>query len=254
VSKQLRNTIDSVANNLTNTILRDETKLFNYMMSKWDEYSILGYEKRLRAITKAGELYTSNLGPEIQKSFVQIADRMQKWDELTPEMLEAVSHISQSKIMKIGKGLTNKWNDTILHGIMMGKDEGALRKMLKESTDALDHHIRTEVNTALNTYSRSVNLHMAKNAPLKKLYRYEGPVDGKTRPVCLDMVGAGDLKLSDIDEQFPGAMLDGGGYNCRHQWIPVDIAEPSLKDKANKLQPPELPKPEVIRPTRGLYS
>ena len=29
--------------------------------------------------------------------------------------------------------------------------------------------------------------------------------------------------------------MDGGGYNCRHQWVEVDSAEPSNKKNAENI-------------------
>jgi hypothetical protein len=82
----------------------------------------------------------------------------------------------------------------------------------------------TLANTSLNTYSRSVERAMAEQDPPDQLYVYEGPRDDRTRDECLAMLDAGPLTLAEIDSQFPGAFVDGGGYNCRHSWVPVEAA------------------------------
>jgi hypothetical protein len=32
------------------------------------------------------------------------------------------------------------------------------------------------------------------------------------------MLHAGELTLDEIEERFPGSLIDGGGFNCRHSW------------------------------------
>lgn len=83
----------------------------------------------------------------------------------------------------------------------------------------------TEAATALSTFSRSVGYEQAKLDPPDTRYEYEGPVDDVTRDICLEMAAAGPLTLEEIETQFPGAFVDGGGFNCRHEWVPADAAE-----------------------------
>ena len=35
------------------------------------------------------------------------------------------------------------------------------------------------------------------------------------------MIAAQPLTQDEIETQFPGALTDGGGFNCRHEWIPI---------------------------------
>ncbi len=239
MSAAVRKTIDKEAEILLKYILFKENQFMDTLWNIWKNTAAPA-EYKLALMNKAYMSFYNTIDKEAQaivsKSMTTILKRMDDWGTITPEMLSALSHIGASKIMVAGKGLTNHWNNVIQRGVMLGQDEGTIRKLLKEKTGELDHHIRTEVNTALNTYSRSVNYEMAKNDTALRKYRYEGPVDGKTRPFCLDMVEAGDLNMGAIEERFGGAFIEGGGYNCRHQWVPVDIAEPSLQKKAEQLK------------------
>jgi hypothetical protein len=49
------------------------------------------------------------------------------------------------------------------------------------------------------------------------------------------MGAAGELTREEIDSQFPGAFVDGGGYNCRHSWVPVSAAREVDPAKAQDL-------------------
>jgi hypothetical protein len=54
---------------------------------------------------------------------------------------------------------------------------------------------------------------------------YVGPVDAKTRSICLEWVGNvyTETQLEDMDNGTTGnALTERGGWGCRHQWVPVD--------------------------------
>ena len=65
---------------------------------------------------------------------------------------------------------------------------------------------------------------MADQDPPDALYVYEGPSDDRTRDECLAMIAAGALTRAEVEAQFPGAFVDGGGFNCRHSWVPEAAA------------------------------
>ena len=82
--------------------------------------------------------------------------------------------------------------------------------------------VETLVTTSLNNYSRSVTTAMMEEEPDNTLYQYIGPVDGKTRDICLQMGSAGTITKSEIEKTFGSSVLVyGGGYNCRHKWQSV---------------------------------
>ena len=79
--------------------------------------------------------------------------------------------------------------------------------------------MQTLVNTTLNSYSRSITTAMMEEAPDDTLYHYIGPVDGKTRDICLRMASEGRVPRSQIEKTYGREVLiDGGGFNCRHKW------------------------------------
>ena len=79
--------------------------------------------------------------------------------------------------------------------------------------------MQTLVNTTLNSYSRSITTAMMEEAPDDTLYHYIGPVDGKTRDICLRMASEGRVTRSQIEKTYGREVLiDGGGFNCIHKW------------------------------------
>ena len=67
-------------------------------------------------------------------------------------------------------------------------------------------------------FNRAVIKQMAKNAPDNLMYVFTGPVDNRTSDVCLQILAAGPMTLKQIDNNFPGTFLNGGHFNCRHQF------------------------------------
>jgi len=90
---------------------------------------------------------------------------------------------------------------------------------LKEGLNSAQ--METVVDTMNRTFSRQVQAVMSRELPADTKYIYTGPVDEKTRDICLEMMAAGELTRDEIEQQFPGAFIDGGGFNCRHSWRTV---------------------------------
>jgi len=79
--------------------------------------------------------------------------------------------------------------------------------------------VETLVTTSLNNYSRSVTRSMMEEEPDNTLYQYIGPIDGRTRDICLQMGSSGPITKAEIEKAFGSSVLTyGGGYNCRHKW------------------------------------
>lgn len=79
--------------------------------------------------------------------------------------------------------------------------------------------LQTYITTALNDFSRSVTFQQMFNNPANTKYIYIGPLDGKTRDICLRMGREGKLTRREIIRTYGRSVLRrGGGWNCRHAW------------------------------------
>lgn len=74
-------------------------------------------------------------------------------------------------------------------------------------------------NDTLRKFSRTVTSIQAKQDP-DQLWIYEGPVDDRTSEICLEILAAGPMKKSEIEDRFPGSFTQGGHFNCRHEFHP----------------------------------
>lgn len=85
-------------------------------------------------------------------------------------------------------------------------------------------NIKTELNTATASFFRTVTVRKAEEAGFTR-YQYFGPVDQVTRPFCARYAGKVLTRdeIENLDNgQTPNPLITGGGYNCRHEWIPVE--------------------------------
>ena len=79
--------------------------------------------------------------------------------------------------------------------------------------------VQTLITTSLNNYSRSITASIMEEEPDDTLYWYIGPLDGKTRDICVRYMSADKVTQSEIINNFGSSVLTyGGGYNCRHKW------------------------------------
>jgi len=103
-------------------------------------------------------------------------------------------------------------------GILAGLTANEI--LLNVSSSSISNaQMQTLVNTTLNSYSRTITNQMMNVAPANTKYVYIGPVDTKTREICLSMASADRLTESQIKSRFGASVLvDGGGFNCRHKW------------------------------------
>lgn len=145
--------------------------------------------------------------------------RMVQFAPVSPEVLTALVQADQARYLQFVRGEVADLVRGLQQTILTGGDARTLRAVaLKGVTRAQAEAL---VNTTVNTFSRSVTAVQAAAAPEETLYVYAGPIDGKTRDLCLKMAAAGELTAQEIERQFPGGFRDGGGFNCRHQWLPV---------------------------------
>ena len=119
--------------------------------------------------------------------------------------------------------------------------------IIKNITDAAlsSAQVETLVTTSLNNYSRAVTRTIMEDEPNDTLYQYIGPIDGRTRDICLFFASSGEITETQIKKLRGGeeSLSFGGGYNCRHKWqsisefgVSKNIYNPK---KADELLPEE---------------
>ena len=170
--------------------------------------------------------------------YESVLGAMEMTGAVTEEALTALLRMDNNTFMKQIGLMGEQVRNEAARGIIAGASEADIvTGILNGSGGVLRvDQAETLANTALNTFERNVTVEMAENDPAGTRYIYQGPVDDRTRDVCLEMMGSGALTRDDIDSTYPGAFSDGGGFNCRHRWARETSSSKELSDKsgANK--------------------
>ena len=159
----------------------------------------------------------------------QILNDMTLFAEITEETLRALTNFSTSTFADHLGSMGNVFKRELIKGAISGATETGIFQAIQEQAGLSNRQMRTMVTTGLNDYTRSVGKIMMDSAAKNKRYRYVGPIDGKTRNVCLELWGAGEMTQKQIESGSWGAsvLVEGGGYNCRHVFVPIDVEDKS---------------------------
>ena len=150
--------------------------------------------------------------------------------DITEETLRGLTNFSTSTFSDHLGQMGNIIKKEIVKGAISGATEKGIFDAIQQQAGLSNSQMQTLVTTGLNDYSRSVGKVMFDQLSKNQKYRYVGAIDDRTRDVCLQMWGSGNITKNEIVSNFGASVfISGGGYNCRHQWIPIQ-AESKSKD------------------------
>ena len=162
-------------------------------------------------------------------SYQTVLSGMEFTGAVTEETLLALVRLDEATFRKQISSMGEQVIDEAVKGIIGGKTEREIAQGMLGNVLRPDQ-AETLANTALNTFERNVTAEMAVNDPPNATYVYQGPIDQKTRDICLKMMSSGGITRDQIDSQYPGAFVDGGGFNCRHRWAKETSVSKKLTD------------------------
>ena len=164
---------------------------------------------------------------------------MDKFADISPNTLLAITKMNQAEFFEgIAIKISTSLKGNLVSGILGGLSKSDIIKGVEASLrpDQID----TLVTTALSNYTASINSLMADRLPKSVAYVYTGPVDKKTRPICLQLMSSGQLTRSQINGIVSNGFIERGGFNCRHQWRlftkQVQMFDPKGAKKEAKLR------------------
>jgi hypothetical protein len=118
------------------------------------------------------------------------------------------------------------------------KNGGDWRKGARQAArqfQTLEHHVRTEVESAKAALDRNARVQNAIDAGGKH-FRYTGPSRG-LRKMCAKWLN-GTFSVEEIEKLDNGqglpVLTHGGGYNCRHRWVHVVNRIEGWQDRLEK--------------------
>ena len=154
---------------------------------------------------------------QLDAAYIKSLKQMKQFADIGPETLNALTQVNKSVFFeKLATDIASTMQGELTNGILGGLGKNDIINNIEASLRP--DQIETLVTTGLNNYTASVNALMADQMPDKTMYVYTGPVDKKTRDLCLDIMSAGPMTQKQISERFPGSFIERGGFNCRHQW------------------------------------
>jgi len=194
----------------------------------------------------------ADLTPQLSQSVQRtISDELQKTVDATrefyaaqgiepPGVAESVRRGSQAE--KVTQVLTESMTladedlkeetiEVISESIASGTlDNEAIAERIAERADVTTNIAQTQARTSLSAYNQVYRNELANEADLSH-FLYYGSIKSNSRSFC--RLHAGNVYDENQIERMDNGMLNPvrvyeGGYNCRHNWVPVD---PSWDDE-----------------------
>lgn len=108
---------------------------------------------------------------------------------------------------------------------MRGDDLDTVARRIREQSGGSMANAVTEARTQLAEFDRAVTARTAEEAGAE-FFAYMGPRDLITRPFCGVLVEhvltREQVGRLDNAQTVVSPIISGGGYNCRHNWSPID--------------------------------
>jgi hypothetical protein len=134
----------------------------------------------------------------------------------------------------LGQEAIRKLDETVMWNVLAGRSPAGLLQELKGTITGsypwgnkrglYEWHAGTYARTAHHRAAATWKAEKAKELQLDWRV-YVGPIDSKTREVCLEWVGNAYTvqEIEQLDNgQTGNVLVDRGGWSCRHDWDPID--------------------------------
>lgn len=165
------------------------------------------------------ELYGQR-ADEIQAKLRSIARKEVIYTGADLETMDAMINTDFERVSITLEQVGTTVRQEVIRGVMLGAEA-------QIDTDTLSGRLKSNVETEIRTgemaFNRTVSNTKAVDLGFTQ-FEYVGPLDGVTRDFCEDLVGKvlslGEIKALDNDQGL-NVFQFGGGYNCRHVWVPV---------------------------------
>ena len=183
-------------------------------------------------LTKLGfpallEKVKSSYDKQVVKSFDLLTAAQRTKQTVTA--VTAIEILSILDLSTISSGVTryaNELKTSMFRGLLTGASSKSIMDGLTETYGvgkALSSKQQVALlNDSFARFARTTTAKLFEDVPEQK-FEYVGPNDEVTRDVCqatLEMQGEG-MTIAEIEAEAPVSFADGGGFNCRHEWIPV---------------------------------
>jgi uncharacterized protein YoaH (UPF0181 family) len=139
------------------------------------------------------------------------------------QQLLALQNIQRFNIESLSRHVAANMQASMAQSISSGLNRSDMSTLIKSNIKSTIPRIDNVIGTQLSNYERSIIMQMSADLPENQLYAYIGPRDNKNRPVCRQFLDSSPLTKADIRSIKSDAMETGGGINCRHKFMPIDV-------------------------------
>ena len=147
----------------------------------------------------------------------------------TVTAVQAIEILAILDLNTISSGVTryaNELKTAMFRGLLTGASSKSIMEGLT-TTYGVGKALSSKqqvalLNDSFARFARTTTAKLFEDVPEQK-FEYVGPNDEVTRDVCvatLEMQGEG-MTMAEIEAEAPVSFADGGGFNCRHEWVPV---------------------------------
>lgn len=172
-------------------------------------------------VAQIDQIYGHQL-KSIAESFKDVKEPGQIYSQVDVKTVESLINFDESLIANKVYLVTDSLSSSIMRQVITGTAIDVDALVEGHSTTTINQ-INAELNTATSGFYRSITQAKAKELSVD-LFAYVGPQDGITRPFCKARVNkiytSEQIAKWDNGTNLP-ADIYGGGYNCRHDLVPM---------------------------------
>ena len=141
----------------------------------------------------------------------------------TEQQLLALQNIQRFSIESLSMNITANMKSSMAQGISSGLNRSEMSALIKSNIKSTIPRLDNVIGTQLSNYERAIIMQMSADLPENQLYDYIGPRDNKNRPVCRQFLDSSPMTKGEIRAVKSDAMETGGGINCRHKFMPINV-------------------------------
>lgn len=170
----------------------------------------------------ASEAAVEAMAVEVMKT--RTAQGVAKMVKPSQQRIAALAALGEANLLGTAEDITTALVQAVSVWAFTVTDPNRILQVLADVTDTEFTKVQTLFDTQSSIYGRQITALSTENLGPSQPFLYTGPIDGRTRDWCLSRVGKvyTRAEIEQMDNgQLPNPFLSGGGYNCRHTFIPV---------------------------------
>jgi len=217
IQKKLLNKIEKVLGGLV--VLDDKQLATAFKQIDFvDELSKLGFPALLEKVR-------TTYNKQAVKNFDVLTAAQRTRQTVTA--VQAIEVLAILDLTTISAGVTryaNELKTAMFRGLLTGQSSKSIMEGIT-STYGVGKGLSSKQQVMLlqdsfARFSRTTTAKLFQDVPEQK-FEYVGPDDEVTRDECVTGLAAGQITADQIPSETDTTMEGGGGFNCRHEWIPV---------------------------------